>query len=635
MLNSLREAAKSGIMKFVLLGIMGLAGGGLVLMDVGGFFRGGVNRTSIARIGNNELPIQSFDRTVRRVLASNGLDVETAYKLGFINQILQGEISGNVMQRAALDLGLEVGDDTVIAQINKLIEPLVSPEMDKKAALSTVLRQQGLTEQDFARMIRAEISNALVRNAIQIGTEVPPGPLAIDLYQHGKEQRTANIIVLPHSGITDVEQPVEEILISFYQAGKENYAVPETRTFSIAILSQDNLEKTTDIADEELKTIYERDIATYSVPERRQLEQSVVDDQAKAAAIAEALGQGKSMKEAVTAATGSEDAYLGDNKFEQAGLPKEIGEPIFKAEPGATVGPVQTALGWHVIKVKSIIPPETRPFEEVKADLKKEILQMRVADDMFETGNQIDDRLAGGAALEEVAQEMGLKISTYGPVKEDGSTVDSKDGLKDFGPDWGSVVTTVFGLNEGESAPVMELADGRIAVIRLDKAAEKTYRPFEEVKDELSKTWIQDQKEVANKLRAEDALKALNASEKTLNDIAAANGASVQTVTMTRDEDAKEPMNQPAKTLFFTLDENEPGMAPAKDGYILGIVTGVKLPDPKKISEADKKSFTEIAQQGEQGEFMQIYFKHLQSAYNVKINQRLLDQTYGPGNSVQ
>jgi len=624
MLNAMREGAKSGIMKFILLGLMVMAGGGLILMDVGGFFRGGVTQSAIAKIDGTELPVAVFDRTVRRVLSSQSLDMETAYKLGFINQILRNEISSNVMQRAATDMGLQVGDELVIKQINRLVEGLVTDGVDKKAALTNVLRNQGLTENEFVRMIQAEMTTSLLRTAIQVGTNVPPGPLADDLYQHNKEQRTVNYIFLPHSGVKDVPQPAEEILLAFYQAGQEKYAVPETKTFSVATLSKDSLAKTLDISDEELRQTYDQEVASYQVPERRVMEQAVFEDQASATAAAEAVKGGKTLKDAAG------ESYIGEEKFEKDGLLKEIGDAAFAAQAGDTIGPIQTAMGWHVLKLKDIVAPETQSFESVKENLKKDLIQARVADELFATGNLIEDKLAGGMSLEEVAAEMELKVKQYGPITADGSTPDNKDGLKDFGPDWGTINTSITDMQEGETAPIMELADGNYAVVRVDAITPKTYKPFEEVKGELAKVWMQDQREVANKLRSDDAVRSLNASQKSLNDIASAQAAEIKTITLVRDEQTSTPMNDAAKTLFFGIDQDQYGVAPVEGGFVVGRVTGTKLPDIEKASKEDIESYKKVAQQGMQGELMQIYFNHLQSAYDVKINQRLLEQTYGP-----
>ncbi|MBC7286389.1 peptidyl-prolyl cis-trans isomerase, partial [Hoeflea sp.] len=468
MLNAMREGAKSGFLKFILFGLMVMAVGGLVLMDVGGFFRVGVAQTSVAEIEGDELSIVTFDRSLRRILANQGLDAQTAYRLGFISQVLGSEINNNLLQRYASDMGLRVGDEVVLKQVSQLIEPFVTEGVDRKTALNNILRSQGMSEREFIRMIKAQMTNTLLTNAVQIGTEVAPDTEARDIYQYRNEGRTVRAIYLPHSGIEEVQEPTEEILLSFYQAGQERYAISETRTFTVATLNQEQLAKTLDISEEELRAIYERDIAAYSLPERRVLEQAIIDNQATATAIVNRMSEGGDLKSAVAAETGSEDAYLGEETFEQEGLLEDVAAPVFAADKGAVVGPVESALGWHVIRVADIVEPETRPFEDVRDELRQELVEVRVMDEMFALANAIDDALAGGAPLEEVAENMGLNLKQYGPIKEDGSTPDNKDGVKDFGPDWGLMTETVFELLEGEVSPVMELADGRYAAIRVD-----------------------------------------------------------------------------------------------------------------------------------------------------------------------
>lgn len=631
MLNAMREGAKSGVSKLILFGFMVMAVGGMVFMDVGGFFRGGVNQNAVAKIGSEDLPIVTFDRTLNRVLANQGLDPQTAYRLGLIEQVLRNEISNNLLNRAATDLGLEVGNAAVLKQVNRLIEPLVTDEMSKKEALSIVLRNQGMTERDFIRMIQAEMANTLLRNAFVLGGGVAPEKAAAALYQYENEERTVKAVYLPHSGIKDIDEPTDEVLLPFYQAGQERYAVPETRLFSVAILSQDKLEKTLDVSDEELREIYDRDIANYSVPEQRLLEQAILDDQGKADAVAEAFRAGKPLKEAVASETGNEDSYLGEETFEKEGLLKELAEDVFTAKKGDVLGPIESALGWHVIKLKKVIEPATDSFAKVKKDLKKEIIHLRVADEMFNTANAIDDQFAGGASLEEVAEEMELTIETYGPVKRDGSTTDNKDGMKAFGPDWAYVLETAFDLLEGEISPVFELADGRYAALRVDTINEKSYKPFEEVKEDLAKVWIQDQKEVANKLRAQEAIRDINNGNKNLTEVASAHGAQIKTHKLVRSKDASAPLDNNAKTLFFALPEGQHSVGAVKGGYIIGQVTSTKLPSTEKLSDEKLKPIIEKAQRGEQNEFTQLYLSKLYEDYSVKINARLLETTYGPG----
>lgn len=625
MMNAVRSGAGSTIVKFVTFGLLLMAVAGLAL--TGGFRFGGMKQTAVARIGGDELSLMEFDGILRRTLARQGLDIDTAYKLGFVTRVLEGEIANNLIHRAAIDMGIRASDADVMKQIDRLVTPLVTEEMDKKSVLAAVIRNQGMTEQGFVRMVRAEMAGNLLRNAVQTGTAVPSEALARDLYEFGAEERTAQIIYLPHSGVKEVKDPADEILTAFYQAGKERYALPETRSFSVAILSGDKLEKTLDITDEELRETYEKDKDSYVQPERRVIRQAVFDDKDAAEKAAASVKAGKSLKEAAG------DNDRGEEEYEKNGLPAAIAEPAFAAAKGDIVGPLETALGWHVLQIANIRAPHTKSFEEVKPDLKKDLVHMRAADQLYAMGNELDDSLAGGATLEEAAGAMDLEINSYGPVRHDGSTPEDKDGLDEsLAADRATVLETVFGLEEGESAPVMELADGRFAAIRLDTLTEKSWRPFEEVRGDLAKVWIQDQKEVANKLRAQDALKELQSGDKTLDQETAALGGSVRAEKLARAKDPQEPLTGASLAAIFSGEKDAFIMAPAKDGYILARIDAITLPDAAKAEESKITPFAESVQRAEQDELAQLYFRHLESGYAVMVNQRLIDTTYGPGN---
>ena len=55
MLGSMVDGAKNGILKYVILFFIVLAGGGLVLTDVGGFFTGSAPADSVASVGGEKI----------------------------------------------------------------------------------------------------------------------------------------------------------------------------------------------------------------------------------------------------------------------------------------------------------------------------------------------------------------------------------------------------------------------------------------------------------------------------------------------------------------------------------------------------------------------------------------------------
>ena len=211
MLRSMRDGAKSGLLKYFLLGILVMAAGGLVLTDVGGFFRGGISTNVVAEGDGIEIGIGEFDRNVRRVLARQGMGSQEAYQLGMINQILNSEIQVRIMAREARRLGINVSDKAVTKQISKLAEPLATGGVSKKDALKQILRSQGISEGEFVAAIRQEMGNTLFRNAVLSGAATISREQAEDLYLFKNEKRNFSGFMLTNAGVKSVKEPTDEI----------------------------------------------------------------------------------------------------------------------------------------------------------------------------------------------------------------------------------------------------------------------------------------------------------------------------------------------------------------------------------------------------------------------------------------
>lgn len=631
LLHIMREGAKSGVAKFILFGLMTLAVGGLVLMDVGGFFRNGARSPdTVAVVGGQTISAQSFDQRARRIISRQSLDAATAYRLGFMNQILEGEISSALLYRQARDLGLRIDDTVMARQVSQLVKPYVSETMSGKEALRRILMNQGMSEEQFVQAMRTEMSNTVLRNAVLTGSGYVSPLEARDLYQYKNEKRTVQTVLLPQAAIKDHEKPTDEVLKPLYEAGKEQFAIPETRKITLAVLSPSSVENTLAIDEAELKQAYEKDKDSFKTPERRMLEQSVLQDEAKAQAVAAKIKEDASMKDAVKAATGKTDAYLGQDKFQQEGMAEELASPSFTAEKGAVIGPVKTALGWHVLIVKDIIPAVVRPYAEVREELRKDMIQTKLADQLYTVSGQIDDQIAGGAELKEVADNNGMTLKQYGPLREDGSTPDDKEGIKDHEKDRAEILKAAFDLQEGETSPVMELSDGGYAVVQADQVTAKSYKSFESVRDQIAKIWISDQQQSLNKKKAQEAMKALAAKDKTLEAIARENGASVQTVTLSRSDQKSADLNAQAIAHFFETAVNDYATVVASDGIVIGHVTAATLPPADKISAKDISATAKAEAHNLQQETFQAYMSHLRGKYGVRVNDKVLQTMYTP-----
>ncbi len=616
MLIWMRNSTFGGALKFLLLGFMTLAVAGLVMTDVGGFFHGTMSSTTVAKGAGVKIGIQEFDRTVRRALGAQGIGAAEAYQLGLIDTILTSEIQNRLFTKEAKTLGLEVGDDAVKAQISKLAEPLATDGRSKKEALQQILRTQNISEGEFIGAIRQEMANSLLRGALSAPATLTSPLMAQSLYRYDNEKRGARGIILRNESVSDVTKPTDEQLQKYYEANKQDFLIPETRTITMATLKMDMLKKNVKISDEQLKAEYDKNIASFTKPPRRLVEQVTLPDEAAAKAAAEDMKAGKPVKDSNT------------QEFEEAGLLPEIGAPVFAASEGAVVGPIQTSLGWHVLKVKSDLPESVAPFAEVKDRLRDELSNISLTEELYNAGNAIEDRAAGGDKLEDIVSEYGMTTEIIGPFRQNGRDKDGNDDFKSYGADREKIIQAAYDFEEGEIAPVVETADGQFHLIRVDQVIPDSYRDFASVKSALESRWVDEQRALANAAKAKAALDALNAG-KPLDDVAKENGASVQSfANISRKEAPAAPLTPIVAAQIFTADKGGNFSAEIENGFVVGTVTDISLPasaqDQKELAALEDLTGRSLTQ-----DILGQYITALSDGKPVKVNKPLLEQVYG------
>lgn len=635
MLRALRDGAKSGFLKYILLGLLVLAAGGLILMDVGGFFRGGTTSTTVAVVGKNTIEAREFDRSVRRVLSAQGIDAPTAHRLGLINMILRSQIQNHVIFQEARKLGLMVGDSQVKEQIAKIAESFIDDTTSKRDAMRQILRSQGFTEKAFIQSIRQEMVQSLLSGTISSSLALSSDQLLYDLYAFEQEKRDIEAILLEEKTIKDIPAPTKEQLEQLYQARRGDYLIPEVRTITIATLKKEMIEHSVQIEEEELRATYEDSITAFEKPEKRLVDQAVFVEQQDAQSVVSALEKkaGKPILEkTIKNVTGNTDAYMGSQEFEQSGLLEDIATPVFAAEKQTVIGPIQSELGWHVLVVQDILPPYTQSFEEVKEDLHDELLQESLFEELLEMANLIDDRLASGDTLETVIQETGLTKEVLGPLRASGQNKEGKDLLEVYGSDKGQIIDTSFDLEEGEISPVLEMLDGRFLVVRADAITPQSFKAFEKVTEDLKKRWVSSQKATRNRLRAQEAMRLAKEQGESLQALAKKYASKVRSFkNLERSQDAPKPLDPSALNTFFGTKIGEYALAKAESGWILAKVKTARLPKDNLISQKDGKSLDDLrlnTLRSLSDEAASLYLTSLQGKYPLKINEDLLSSMY-------
>ena len=175
------------------------------------------------------------------------------------------------------------------------------------------------------------------------------------------------------------------------------------------MLSPETLARDIPITDADVQAAYDQHKALFIKPEKRSAEVVSVPDEAKATALAAAWRGGAdwaAMQKAAQDAGGSAVAL--DDATEQEFPDADLGRSVFAAAPDTVSDPAKGALGWHVVRVTKVTPGSTQSFDDVKEEIRSQMLSAKAAELMYDRANKVDNVLGSGARLDEIPSDLGL-----------------------------------------------------------------------------------------------------------------------------------------------------------------------------------------------------------------------------------
>ena len=192
------------------------------------------------------------------------------------------------------------------------------------------------------------------------------------------------------------------------------------------------------------------------------------------------------------------DIDLGDVSRDDLGA---AADAVFSAQAGDVVGPIDTNLGPALFRVNAILAAQVTPFEEAEPRLREELASDRARRVIEAQIDTVDDLLAGGATLEDVAKETDLELGS----------IDWHSGLTEGMAGYDSFRTAAESVAEGDYPEVAQLADGGIFALRLDGIQEPRIQPLEDVRDAVLAGWRAEATVAALRAQMEPQLAELRA----------------------------------------------------------------------------------------------------------------------------
>jgi peptidyl-prolyl cis-trans isomerase D len=613
----------------VVLGLIAISFG---IWGIGDIFRGfGTN--TVAKVGSTEIRFDTFRQLYQDRVQQIGRQLnrpilpDQARALGLDRQLLNEIIAETAMDEQARAMRLNVSDADLARRITDAPDFKGINGQFERARFDAYLRNTGNSEARFMAEQRKIALRAQLMSTVSGEAPVPKAALdAFNRFQN--EERGIEYVTLGPAQAADIGEPTPEVLAKYFEARKVAFRAPEFRKITLVVLTPTDLASRIEVSDADLKKAYTDRRVRYETPERRHLKQIVFPNMEEAKAAANKLAQGTTF-EALTAERGLKESDLDlGTVAKTAVVDRDIADAAFALKSGEVSAPVTGRFGIAIVKVDTIEAGKTRSFEEVAAELKRDMQNERAKSEITNVQEKIEDERLGGATLADAARKFNLTPRVIEAIDRNGKDANG-NAVPDL-PQNADVLSAAFAAEiHGENEPIRVPNSGGYVWFDVDAITPARDMPLDEVKDKVVARWRDDAVATRLRTKATEMLDKIKAGT-SFADVTAADKLKVEWRPGIKRAAPPAGLTATAVTDVFKTPQDS---ADSVDGAtpterIVFRVTEIKVPplDPeaaeaKRIGEALRARSTEdlIAQ----------YIARLQSDIGVSINQTALNQVTG------
>jgi len=627
---------RNGLTSYFATALLGLLIASFALWGIGGDILGGAG-SKVADIGDEKLTLNEYAREFQNKFSeiqqqSNGeVTREMVIDQGLSRQWVTDLVQAKTFAHAAHTMGIRVTD----AQLRDFIMGVESFQDTlgefSKNTFESIAGYQGYTSGEFEEILRKQLERQYLMTSLISGISVPKA-VEKTFIKFLNEERTAEILTVPALSITNIPEPDDDELMQYYNDNTANYMAPEYRDVQFVTLSAKEFVGGITVTDAEIGAAAKASVEN----ETRDFEQILFDDKETADKAFADLRSGKTFAEIITASgSTAEDAAVLENSLQDAGDSFGINaaESIFAAKQGAYTAPIETDFGWRIFNVTNI-SSATAKIGNLRQETVDNLKMEKALDLLYTKSELINDELAAGSSLSELAANLGLTLNIASRIDRNG--YNPKGDLAPDIPNDPLFLASAFDTLEGDEPLLEEMGDGEYFLVVVDSIQEAALRPFEEVKTSVFDMWKADTRKQLASAQANDILAKAQDGERlaefatadnnTANNIG--NNIGYTSVTLARNDQTGK-VTRAIQDSIFTLDIGRAKIMPASDGNGFVIIKLLSRNHPgTSMPAAQSAQLKQLLRQEYQQRFLANYWRHLEANLPVTINKRAIDAVH-------
>lgn len=631
MLASFRRLSKStvgtAIMALILILILvGFAMGDIQSVLSGGGFGG--NSDTLVKVGSGKVSERDISKAMERRLSQarqQNPEADYAAIMGDFDQLLGALVDARTLEAFASKLGLNLSKRLEDAQIANIPAAKGLNGQFSEQSYRTFLQQQRITDEEVRMIVRDGLFQQLLIAPAVVNARAPVG-MATPYASILLEARQGDVAFIPTAAFQAGLNPTQADIERYYASNQRRYMIPEQRVLRIAKIGPEQVANVQP-SDKEIADYYKANQATYAAKESRVITQAVVPDQAAANAIAQKVRSGQAfVAAAAPVGLSAEDISVGPQTKAQltelAGA--QIANSAFAAAKGAVIGPVNTDLGWRVIKVDDVIREGGKSLEAARTEISEKLVADKRKEAIEALVDTVQNAIDDGSSFSEAAAAAKLAPIETPPVISNGTS--KTDPNYRLPADLAPALKGGFELAEND-APVVDPLPNNAGYVLVGPARiiAAAPAPLASIRQRVTEDWVASQaSQKAQQLAQSIASKAATAP---LGD--AAKGATqvkVESVGARRIQLSQFQGNVPPPlAMLFSLGQGKARMVAGGQGegfYVVKvnkIIPGNALNQPSIIGQTQQQMSDPLSQ-----EYGQQFLNAMRATIGVKRNEKAI-----------
>lgn len=479
MITKLRKAQDSWVAKliFILTALSFMS-----LFGISGYLDRAASNPAVIRVNNRKISLAEFnmqlDEQIRLAHKLFGdIEISDEMREAMVNELVQKNLTEQIIKETASKERIYISDSLIRSIITS--QPQFRDENGhfNPARFHNFLSSSNWSENRYVETMRNDIiKRFLISNPV---SNIKVSKTLLDLAAKSESQRRIfKYIELSADNIKIDRKITDEEIDQYYQDFASEFIEPEKRNITVLEITFENIAEKVEISEDEINDFYKENLSHFVVPEKREVLQMLFADEATARKAFDALKSGADFYDTADKIAGQtrEETSLG--VVDKDMLIAEVADDVFHASLNGVVGPVESEHGWHIMKVKSIIPGSKTNDEVAHKQILDTLRTEKAYEHAYDIIKKIDDKIGSGATLEEIANENGLKLKTVNNLTDTAVS---------------PYIETAFSYNVGEISQATETDNG-FAFIRIDSIVESHPQTPETAMPQIKQLWAENEK---------------------------------------------------------------------------------------------------------------------------------------------